>query len=216
VTRTGNDSTEAASSAALSARAEAERRAGHTERARELAEAALEHASPHPAAHAAYVLALIDSGDLVSAHRALERAYIALGGELGAPARASTAESWPRASAPASLAALADDELETAFEAAESQADEMHDANQVAAAALELIEDGTPEGVDVASSESPFATETVASLLERQGQGERAGAVRSALRARGQLREVQLDEGRRERVVATLTRWLDNLRRRTA
>jgi hypothetical protein len=53
-------------------------------------------------------------------------------------------------------------------------------------------------------------------LLERQGQRERADEVRTAARLRGQFREQRLDEARREKVVATLTRWLDNLRRRTA
>jgi len=216
MTRERDDSADPNASAVFSAQAEAERRAGRPERARSLAEAALAHATPHPSAHAAYVLALIDSGDLVGAHRALEGAFLALGGELIEQSDEHAAENWDRGAAPAALATLADEELETAFEAAESQPDEMHDANQVAAAALELVEDGTPEGVDLTSTDSPFATETVASLLEKQGRGARAGEVRNAVRARGQLREVRLDEGRRERVVATLTRWLDNLRRRTA
>lgn len=191
-----------AESRSLAAQAEDERRAGRPEAAREFAEAALETEAPHPAAHVAYVLALIDSGDLVTAHRALERAYVALGGELLTPA--------------APLAKLGEDELESAFENAEAQADEMHDANDVAAAALQLVEDGDPEGVDLASEASPFATETVASLLENQGQDARAEEVRDAARRRGQFREVRMDEARRERVVATLGRWLENLRRRTA
>ena len=187
----------------LAAQSEDERRAGRPEAARDFAEAALETESPHPAAHIAYVLALIDSGDLVTAHRALERAYVALGGEL--------------LSAPdAPLAKLGEDELESAFESAEAQPDEMHDANDVAAAALQLIEDGNPEGVDLSSEASPFATETVASLLETQGQNARAEEVRDAARRRGQFRQVRMDEARRERVVATLGRWLENLRRRTA
>lgn len=191
-----------AESRSLAAQAEDERRAGRPEAAREFAEAALETEAPHPAAHVAYVLALIDSGDLVTAHRALERAYVALGGELLTPE--------------APLAKLGEDELESAFENAEAQADEMHDANDVAAAALQLVEDGDPEGVDLASEASPFATETVASLLENQGQDARAEEVRDAARRRGQFREVRMDEARRERVVATLGRWLENLRRRTA
>jgi hypothetical protein len=194
--------------AALAARAEGERRAGRPDRARELAHAALDAEAPHPVAHVAYALALIDSGDLVTAHRALEAAYLALGGEVEEPQAVLAA--------PAALSELADDEVEDAFETAEAQADEMHDANEVAAAALELVEDGVPEGVDLTSAESPFATETVAGLLERQGQRERADEVRTAARLRGQFREQRLDEARREKVVATLTRWLDNLRRRTA
>jgi hypothetical protein len=201
-----NARTSDSDSAALAARAERLRRTGEPERARELASAAVECAVPHPAARFAYVLALVDCGDLVGAHRALEAAYEAFGGEV-----ASLDEEQP-----APLAALADDELEDAFDAAEAQRDEMHDANHVAAAALELVEDGVPEGVDLTSAESPFATETVANLLERQGQRDRADEVRAAARMRGQFREQRLDEARRERVVATLTRWLDNLRRRTA
>jgi hypothetical protein len=200
-------------SAEFAAQAERERRAGRPERARELAQVALDCAAPHPAARIAHVLALVDCGDLVSAHRALEAAYAAFGGELAAGDDALAVAHEP---APAPLAALADDELEDAFESAEAERDEMHDANHVAAAALELIEDGAPEGVDLTSARSPFATETVASLLERQGQRERADEVRSAARARGQFREQRLDDARRERVVATLSRWLDNLRRRTA
>jgi hypothetical protein len=199
-------------SAELAARAERERRIGQPERARELAQAAIDGDAPHPAARIAHVLALIDCGDLVSAHAALEASYDALGGEVAGIEEAAVA------SAPTSeaLAALGDDELEQAFDAAEAQPDEMHDANHVAAAALELVEDGVPEGIDLTSTQSPFATETVADLLERQGQRQRADQVRTAARARGQFREQRLDEARRERVVATLSRWLDNLRRRTA
>jgi hypothetical protein len=198
-------------SAALASRAERERRIGQPERARDLAQAAVEAHATHPPARIAHVLALIDCGDLLSAHRALEEAYDALGGEI---AELETPTSV--AAAPSALAALDDDELEHAFEAAEAQPDEMHDANHVAAAALERVEDGVPEGVDLTSEESPFATETVASLLELQGQRQRANQVRSAARSRGQFREQRLDDVRRERVVATLSRWLDNLRRRTA
>lgn len=198
-------------SAALAARAEGERRAGRPERARELARAALEWQPEHPAAHVAYALALIDCGDLLSGHRALEQAFTALGGEL-----AEATGSAERLDEPAPLPELADDELESAFESAEAQRDEMHDANHVAVAALERVEDGLPEGVDLTSLQSPFATETIAGLLERQGQRERADEVRSAARMRGQFREQRLDDVRRAQVVATLTRWLDNLRRRTA
>lgn len=199
-----------ATSQELAARAEAERRTGRPEAARDLAQAAVDHAAPHPCAHAAFVLALIDCGDLVSAHRALERAYAAFGGTVGGEQQA------PEPSPEPALGALGDEELENAFEVAEAQADEMHDANHVAAAALEVVEDGAPEGVNLAAPDSPFATETVAALLERQGQRGRADDVRSALRMRGRFREQRLDEARREQVLAKLSRWLDNLRRRTA
>jgi hypothetical protein len=208
--------TDGGGSLALAARAERERRAGRPEQARELAQQALAAGAAHPAARIAEVLALIDCGDLVSAHRALERAYLALGGALDAAPETPAEPVGLGDAEPLALAAIADTELDDAFESAEAQRDEMHDANHVAAAALERVEDGEPEGVDLADADSPFATETVASLLESQGQRERADEVRSAARQRGQFREQRLDEARRERVVATLSRWLDNLRRRTA
>lgn len=208
--RAGDDSSEA-----LASRAEAERRAGRPERAREFAERALAGDAPHASAFVAHALALIDSGDLVGAHRALEHAFLALGGELQEELVAVAIDEFDSSDAEP-LATLAEDELESAFEAAEAQPSEMHDANHVAAAALRLIEDGEPEGVDLASSDSPFATETIATLLESQGQPARAGAVRSAARARGRSRDARLDEVRRDQVAATLSRWLENLRRRTA
>ena len=204
------------SSEALASRAEAERRAGRFERARELAQLALAGAGAHPSAHIAHALALIDSGDLDGAHRALEHSFFALGGELPGELAQDAYAGELRGSEAEPLATLADDELESAFEAAEAQPSEMHDANRVVAAALRVIEDGEPEGVDLVSSDSPFATETVASLLESQGHRDRALEVRSAARARGRVRDARVDEARRERVVSTLARWLENLRRRTA
>lgn len=190
-------------SARLASEAEGERRAGRLEQARALADAALRADSRHPTAYVVHALVLIDSGDLVAAHRGLEAAFESLGGELRVDA---LPEGGP----------LADAELESAFEQAESDVSEMQDANHVAAAALRLVERGEPEGIDLAAPDSPFATETVAELLEHQGQSERARDVRSAARARGRFREAKLDEAQRERVVATLSRWLENLRRRTA
>ena len=204
------------SSEALASRAEAERRAGRLEHARDLAQLALAGADAHPSAHIAQALALMDSGDLVGAHRALEQSFFALGGQLPGDLAVDAYAGELLGSEAEPLATLAEDELESAFEAAEAQPSEMHDANHVAAAALRVIEEGEPEGVDLASSESPFATETVASLLESQGQRDRALEVRSAARARGRFRDARMDDARRERVVATLSRWLENLRRRTA
>ncbi len=194
--------------AELAGRSEAERRAGRPERAREIASAAVAADGSHAPGHVALALALVDCGDLLSAHAALERAFDALGGVVGEPAAA--------AGELGGFGSLGDSELESAFETAEAQPDEMADANHVAAAALRLVEEGEPEGVNVASAESPFATETVAGLLERQGHASRAREVRSVARERGRRREAGLDDAERARVVATLSRWLQNLRRRTA
>ena len=56
---------------------------------------------------------------------------------------------------------------------------------------------GEPEGVDLATSASPFATRTMAELLE-QGQGERARRSAARARARGRYRDARLDEALRD------------------
>ena len=82
----------------------------------------------------------------------------------------------------------------------------------MAEAALRSVEAGRPEGVvDLSEPESPFATETVATLLERQGDAGRARAIRRNL---GSEPELGLDDPEtRQQWVGTLERWLDNLRR---
>jgi hypothetical protein len=93
-----------------------------------------------------------------------------------------------------------DEELDSAFEAAESETEQMVGADDVARAALDAVpeeEDGDDEldpmaRARVADGEddlatrpgSPFATETVAGLLERQGHAEEAGRVREQIVSR--------------------------------
>ena len=156
----------------------------------------------------ARALALFDRGDLLGARRELEGLARML-----APSTPALEEG---AHASASLATIGDSELESAFEEAEAQPGEMVDANSVAEVALRLVEEGAPEGVDLAAQDSPFATETVAGLLESQGHAERAQEVRSRVRERRAPREHTLTPAQRAQTLATLSRWLTNLRRRTA
>ena len=94
-----------------------------------------------------------------------------------------------------------DDEFDSAFDEAESDPEQMRGADDVAQAALATVpdeEDGdaeleAPPRVDVAEGEddlrdvvatdpgSPFATETVAGLLEEQGHGEEADRIREGI-----------------------------------
>jgi len=86
----------------------------------------------------------------------------------------------------------------------------------VAARALQAADLDEPEGIFPADPDSPFATPTVASLLESQGHGAEAAALREELarRSRGEAPASAAAEGaQRERVIATLERWLENLRR---
>ncbi len=73
--------------------------------------------------------------------------------------------------------------------------------------------DVTPDDADaelLSNPGSPFATRTVAELLEQQGDAEGASAVRRELAESTAVDE----EAQRRRVVETLEGWLQKLRRR--
>lgn len=188
--------------------AEALRRAGNAEQARKTLEQALRQQEA-PALRVALGLALEDLGETDAARRELEQALVLMAGGTAAPTPDLDGPESPAApGAPDALAAIADAELEDAFLQAESRPDEMWNANNLAEAALAQVEEGTPEGVDL-SPDSPFATATVAGLLEEQGHADEAQALRQAIAGEG------AEPADRERILATLERWLDNLRRAT-
>jgi hypothetical protein len=105
-------------------------------------------------------------------------------------------------------------ELDHAFEGAQPVADEVIDADRVAHQAIrevdrELLGDrGAPPPA--------FATGTMAELLERQGDVDGARRIRDSLARRaprGETRPGPARRPERARVVATLERWLGNVRR---
>lgn len=105
-------------------------------------------------------------------------------------------------------AALSDVELEQAFEAAHPVADEVIDADRVAQQAMREVD---LEGVEAPAT---FATGTMAELLERQGDAEGARRIRASLADREtRAPAASLRRRDRERIVATLERWLSNVRR---
>jgi hypothetical protein len=193
--------------------AEGRRRAGHPEQARRLAEAGLVDEPQHFAGRAVLALACLDVGDIEGARRALEPAVTRLAWGAPEPLDAGPAlDDEPFAVQSDPLEDLAENELEHAFAQVESESVEVWTTNRVAEAALRSVEGGRPEGVvDLAEPESPFATETVASLLERQGDPARARAIRRTIdrevEAAADVPEAQ------KHWVGTLERWLDNLRR---
>jgi tetratricopeptide (TPR) repeat protein len=194
--------------AGFPALAEAQRRAGRAEEALRIAEHGLREQPDLTAGRVALALALLDLGRVDDARRELARVLDEVPDHpLAAHAYGATAE----AGALAGFDDLAESELEDAFGGAEPARDEMLDANVVAAAALRSVEEGRPEGVVAPDAASPFATHTVADLLERQGHGSEAQALRAAIGRRG---ATPGDAGG-DRVIATLERWLDNLRRRS-
>jgi len=115
----------------------------------------------------------------------------------------------PPASEPLALP-VSDLELDCAFERAEPVADEVIDADRVAQQAIrevdrELARRPTP----------PFATRTMAELLEQQGDAEGARRIRDSLAARDPRREARAaGRGRADRsqALSTLERWLTNVR----
>ena len=102
-----------------------------------------------------------------------------------------------------------EEELDAAFEMARPEAEAMVDANDLAREALRRT-DATPEEATelVTAQGSPFATRTVADLLEQQGDPGNADVVRRSLGEKAQ----HPDDERRRRVVATLEGWLVKLR----
>lgn len=158
--------------------AERRRRAGDAHAAVEIAEAGLAQAPANDRARMALALALLDLGDLPRARQRLEMAFAAL-----PPPIPTTAHfSMPAEPEPTALGSdLGDDELESAFAAAETNPDEMMSANRVVEQTLENEHVEAPEaGFDVTGS-ATYATETMASLLEEQGRMGEAEVLRHSL-----------------------------------
>jgi hypothetical protein len=115
----------------------------------------------------------------------------------------------PHAAEPLALV-VSDLELDHAFERAEPVADEVIDADRVAQQAIREVD---RELVRLPPTE-PFATRTMAALLERQGDLDGARRIRDALAAREARREAPASgrRGERAHTLTTLERWLANVR----
>lgn len=190
--------------------AERSRRRGDAHAALEIAEAGLATSPADERGRIALALALIDLGDLPRAREELARAL-----EGAAPAA-------PQATA-GFAGDLADDELDSAFAAAETNPDEMMDANRVVQRTLEQHADvdGAEGDFDLVGHPT-YATETMASLLAGQGRAAEADALRASLArsapaaedtARWDETGVGPDHAEQLRIVTTLEGWLHNLRR---
>jgi len=207
---------DAADSPAFAALAEAHRRAGDPERARRLAQEGLQAQPDHVAGRVALALALIDLGRAGEAGSALEAVLDQVPDHPLVPDARHPLVPDGRpgfGEANAELAPVAEAEIDAAFDLAESQTDEMVSANHLAEAALQAVEGDLPEGIELTGADSPFATETVAGLLEAQGHEQSADQIRATLAPPGPA--TGLDSERRGRWIATLERWLENLRRTT-
>jgi tetratricopeptide (TPR) repeat protein len=215
------------SASAFPALAEANRRAGQAKEAERVAREGLRERPSFVAGRVALSLALLDLGhvdearaELIQVLETIPDHALAENALRHAASRGYAAiEEQEETSGP--LSDLAEDELENAFQDAEAQSDEMLSASHVVAAAVRGVEQDGPEGVMPFPADSSFATETVASLLEQQDHLGEAQAMREVFRAPAASLtldtepDVSLPDtvNDRARLIATLERWLENLRR---
>jgi hypothetical protein len=206
--------------AGFAAQAESHRRAGRVDEAVQVARTGLAAFPESREGLAVLCLALLDQGRLDEAYRELEGV-------------AEAARS-PRPAAGALVGELTDGELDHAFSRAETDPREVVDADRVAQEAIREARLDRPEGLsdealedDLAppfatSRRATYATATMAELLERQGDERAASRIRASLRPAAVDESEAAGEGlfpldgpdRRRRQVATLERWLQNLRGR--
>jgi len=106
-------------------------------------------------------------------------------------------------------AEVSDGELEIAFESAETDRDEVIDADAIAQQAVAETEfDSADEFV---SPDSSFATRTVADLLAQQGDEQRASQIRAMMdSSTGDTVEKSRDQNARK--IERLEHWLINIR----
>ncbi len=196
--------------------AEASRQAGDAVGAEHVARQGLRLRPDDVPGRLALALALLTQGRESEAQQEVEQALASArrGGRAGAP------PSWSPPPPPVAAEPLGPmdeiDELDfdRAFEGAEADATEMVDANRVAEEAMRDAALDAPEGL-LPGPDSPLATRTMAELLEKQGHVESAEALRAAIDARRSPPRgtapspAQME---RQRVIATLERWLENLR----
>ncbi len=194
------DDAESGGSSVLPALAEVHRRAGRAGEAEQVARRALEFEPQRADARVVLALALLDQGRSDAARSVLltlADTLLARHGLEGPEAPAGEPDDE----------AFLDTELDQAFASARPEREHMIDADSVAQQAIRSADRELAREFALDAS-TPFATHTVADLLERQGDPDGARQIREAL-ARpdsGQLRG-------RQALIAELERWLENLRR---
>ena len=148
---------------------------------------------------------------LARLERGVERGLELLGSGRAEEARAVLSELLgdPRlAVAPAR--GISESELDGAFADAEPEVERMRSADDVAEQAMLQADLALEAEGELAPDEvgEHFATETMAHLLERQGDDDGAERIRAAL----DLGDGETQRTNRGNVVSKLERWLENLR----
>jgi len=207
---------------------------GRLDEARRVAEAGLEEDPESPAGRVVLALTLLDLGQVDGARQQLARGLRSLQVTPAAqPWEAPPEDAWSEGAAVATQSQeLEDVEIDRAFESAEARPDEMLDTNQVVEEALRREDLADPEG-GLSTLPPAFATETMADLLESQGDLAEAKRIRAFLgddteepeldvasvpaRAEPCAGSVGPREGiHRAAIISTLETWLENLRRGVA
>ncbi len=185
---------------------EALRRAGRLAEAEQRVRAGLDHSPEVVEGRLVLVAILLDQGRVQQARDLLGAGIRELIPAVDAPAPAS-----PIAGP---IDGFTGSEIDRAFEAAETDRDQLIDADRVAEEALRGADSAALDQI-AASDASPFATETVAELLEQQGDVEGARQLRTSL---APSREAAPEEAASapSPAIATLEQWLGNLRRARA
>ncbi len=117
---------------------------------------------------------------------------------------------------------MSDKELDRAFAEAESETDEMVSADAVAKRAMDQADRSLAGQLGPEELGSSFATESMAELLDQQGNVEGARRIRASLAqaaaanddvsTRAEAQSFHEATPSRQRSVVTLERWLGNLR----
>ena len=180
---------------AFPALAEAHRRGGRPDEAERVVREGLRCRPDRVEARAVLCLALLDQGRFDDMRRELERAADEL---LAAEVSASDYSGE-----------ISEGELESAFDRAEADVEQVVDADRLAQQAMQEGDLGLPEG---------FNTSTMADLLEAQGDTGGASRIRSALEFAHEEEDVgeglfPLDgPADQQDTLKTLERWLGNVR----
>ncbi len=184
----------------LPALAEVHRRAGRAGEAEQVARRALEFEPQRAAARVVLALALLDQGRGDAARSAL----LPLADTL--LSRHGLEDSAAPGSGKADDETFLDAELDQAFADARPEREHMIDADSVAQQAIRSADRELAREFAL-DARAPFATHTVADLLERQGDPDGARQIREALAGPDGAPR------RRQALIAELEHWLENLRR---
>jgi hypothetical protein len=204
-----------AGAAGFPALAEAYRRDGRLADAEGVARAGLALEPESCEGRAVLALVMLDRGLEQSAREELEQLA------------ASYLASQVVPDAPQAAEELSQAELDAAFDDAETDEEALIDPNRVAEEAIDRADAGAVGLVEESalSDVGPFATRTMAELLERQGDADGAARIRAALDDTSVAPDAQSesiesydgspsdDDAPKGVIIAVLERWLDNARR---